>query len=65
MRKLLMCSMLIAAALPSMAIAAPGKTRIEQSNCRLVGHKIIRTVDGESYVELIDRCDVGPGGAPV
>jgi uncharacterized protein YqkB len=62
MKKLIVCSMLIGFALPSIALAAPKKVQTEQDNCRVVGIKIMRTVDGETVAEYIIRCDVGPNG---
>ncbi len=61
MKKILMCSMLIAATLPSVAIAAPAKARVEQSTCRVVSMKIIRTISGETEIEYTVRCTTSNG----
>jgi hypothetical protein len=54
--------MLVGLTLPSVALAAPEKAQNEQANCRIVGMKIMRTIDGETTAEYIIRCDVGPNG---
>jgi hypothetical protein len=61
MKKFIMCSMLIGAALPSIAIAAPTRTQIEQSTCRTVAIRVYKTPDGDTEVEYVIRCTTKNG----
>jgi hypothetical protein len=61
-KSIILSAIALSLALPSMALAAPVKAQEAQANCRVVGIKIMRTVDGETTAEYIIRCDVGPNG---
>lgn len=58
---ILFCTIL-AIAMPNMARAEQAKFQTSQANCRIVGIKIIRTVDGENVAEYIIRSDVSSTG---
>jgi hypothetical protein len=65
MKIAMLCSILLATTMPNMARAEPMKAQGEQANCRIVSMKILRTVDGETTIEYIIRCDAGPNGQPI
>jgi hypothetical protein len=61
MKKIIMCSMLVGAMLPSVAFAAPSRTQIEQSTCRTVAIRVYRNDNGDTETEYVVRCTTRNG----